>query len=271
MISEHLRPIGLLLALPLVLGCVSSKDIDAVNAQLADIQRQILQLRMQASSKEEVAGMERNITTEMGDLLKSEADMQVQLQNLSQQIEQLQANLEDNTYRQTQLSQQLAAIQQQLQAGRSELPAGEVGESEAAEGNDAADAPTVVATDPKALYDTAYSDYLRGNYELAILGFQEYLERFPQTSLTDNAHYWIGESYYGQGDYERSIQEFNVILDRFSQSDKAPAAQLKKAYANLQAGHREGAIVQLQALVRDHPATAEADLARERLSEMGVD
>lgn len=84
-------------------GCVTSQDIEGLNQQLADVQRQMLQLQMQSSSKKEVAGLEQTVSQRMDRLLKSEADMQADLQELSQQIEQLQAQLEDTNYRLSEL------------------------------------------------------------------------------------------------------------------------------------------------------------------------
>ena len=49
------------------------------------------------------------------------------------------------------------------------------------------------ATTPDELYRSAYEDYMRGNYDLAADGFGEYLRRWPDTELSDNALYWIGE------------------------------------------------------------------------------
>ena len=41
--------------------------------------------------------------------------------------------------------------------------------------------------DPEALYNTAYTDYAKGNYALAISGFEEYQESFPDRANADNA------------------------------------------------------------------------------------
>ena len=74
---------------------------------------------------------------------------------------------------------------------------------------------------------------MRGNYDLAVLGFRQYLESFPDTELADNASYWIGESYYSQGKYQQAIREFDGILRRYPRSDKLASGLLKKGYAYL--------------------------------------
>lgn len=257
-------------------GCVTSQDIEGLNQQLADVQRQMLQLQMQTSSKEEVAGLEQTVSQRMDRLLKSEADMQLDLQELSTQIEQLQAQLEDTNYRLSDLSQQIAATRQRPQApstagAEDDLSASSDGQEAA--GGEAYEATTAgpATADPRTLYQTAYNDYLRGNYELAILGFRQYLQSFPDTDLSDNAVYWIGECFYSQGEHARAIQEYDAVLSRYPRSDKTAAALLKKGYSYLEAGQREAGVAELQDVLGRFPGSNEARLAAQRLQDVGVD
>jgi tol-pal system protein YbgF len=253
-------------------GCVSSTDIEGLSNQISDVQRQVLQLQMQSSSKEEVASLEQSLDSRMSQVIQSEADMQVRLNELSGQIEELQAKLEDTNYRLAQLSQQIASTNQELRAFRTQAelltpraPA-EGGENG---GNPPRRAPGPL--DPEALYQQAYDDYLRGNYDLAVASFEEYLENFPNTELADNATYWIGESYYRQEKFRQAIDQFERVLRRYPRSEKAPGAVLKKGYAYLELGERSQGIVQLQYVIREHPGSDEANIARDRLRALGVD
>jgi tol-pal system protein YbgF len=266
--SLRLTALGLaaLVAGPLG-GCVSTSDIEALQSQIGDVQRQLLQMQRQAPSKEEVSNLEAQVGRQMESLLKSEADMQVKLQELSGQIDQLQANLEDTNYRLAQLSQQIAATNQELKTFRP-APAPPVGEG--GEGQPGPTRPPLV-TNPEELYQSAYNDYLRGSYDIAIREFQTYLESFPGTDLADNAVYWIGECYYRQGQYRQAVSQFDEVLNRYPRSDKAASAVLKKGYAHLQLGERSQGVVQLQHVIREYPQTDEANLARQRLRELGVE
>jgi tol-pal system protein YbgF len=191
-------------------------------------------------------------------LLKSEADVQIGLRNLSEQIDQLQANLSETTFRLNDLSQQIAATNQELRALRSSL--GAVGSAAPA----APAAPTA-SDDPQLLYDAARNDYVRGNYELAILGFRQYLEAFPDSELADNARYWIGECNFSQGSYQQAIREFDIILNQYPRSDKLASALLKKGYAFLQLGRVQEARIYLNNVVNSYPGSDEAALAQQRL------
>lgn len=258
-------------------GCVSTKDIEGLQSQLSDIQRQMLQLQKQAQqapSKQEVADLGSNVGQQMQSLLRTEADMQVKLRDLSGQIEALQAKLEDTNYRLSQLSQQIAATNQDLKTYRNQPPAA----APAPDGGAAVPPPQPPpagggggGSDPKSLYDAAYNDYLKGSYDISMREFQEYLTSFPNTDLSDNATYWIGESYYRQRRFRQAIEQFDAVLSRYPKSDKVPSALLKKGYSHLELGERSQGVVQLQHVIRQYPTSDEANLARQRLREIGVD
>lgn len=281
----RLAPAPLLAAALAAAGCVSTQDIEGINAQLSEIQRQVLQAQRQAPSKEDVENLDAQVGRQMTSLLKTEADMQVKLQDLSRQIDELQAKLEDTNYRLAQLSQQIAATNQELKSFRPAplppdatggLPPGDAGAPPA--NGTAPPAPPAPSrppagggSDPKALYDASYNDYLKGNHDLAIRGFQQYLEEFPGTDLADNATYWIGESYYRQRRYRQAIQQYDEVLARYGRSDKTASALLKKGYSHLELGERTQGIGELQKVLRSYPTSDEANLARQRLREIGVD
>jgi tol-pal system protein YbgF len=275
-----LRLTGCLAAVIAAAGCVTPQDIEGLQSQLSDIQRQVLQIQKQSPSKEEVSSQVTSLGTSVGrqmeSLLKTEADMQVKLQGLSSQIDELQAKLEDTNYRLAQLSQQIATTNQELKSFRSTAPptTGPAGTPDGTQpqapptGNPGGNGPSA---DPQALYNGAYNDYLKGNYDLAMREFQEYLDNFPGTDLADNATYWIGECYYRQRRFRQAVDQFDAVLAKFPRSDKVAAATLKKGYAHLELGERPQGVVQLRQVIRQYPNSDEANLARQRLREIGVD
>ena len=277
---------GVLLAAVVgAVGCVSADDIEGLHRQMNDIETQIQALERKSSSKEEVARLNSSVSEQTQQLLKSNADTGVKLGELSTAIEQLQAKLEDTNRRLSQLSQQIAETQGDLlrmRGGTSALPPGtppgspstnpaspRIGEPSTNPGR--TDAVARPAAGPSELYDTAYADYTKGRYALAIQGFQEYLQAYPSTDLSDNAQYWIGESHYAQKKYAEAIADFDRLLKEWPKSDKAPAALLKKGYALLELGQKAEAVVQLQYVIHEHPASEEARLARARLKTIGVE
>jgi tol-pal system protein YbgF len=125
-------------------------------------------------------------------------------------------------------------------------------------------------TDPIQLFSAAYTEYLKGNYELAMDQFRQYTERFPNLETTDNAQYWIGECLYSLGRYEDAIAQFETLLRTYPRSDKALAARLKKALALLELNRREEAIGELRLVASESTPSSEVLAARERLQQLGV-
>jgi tol-pal system protein YbgF len=129
--------------------------------------------------------------------------------------------------------------------------------------------PNGSAPSPSSLYSSAYADFSKGNYPLAIQGFEEYAGKYPDTELADNAMYWIGECYFSQGSYKSAVDAFDAMLEKYPQSDKAAAANLKKALAFVQMNQIGQGIEQLRFVTATYPGTDEARIAGDRLSALG--
>jgi len=262
-------------ALPLLTGCVSSSDIDGLHRQMNDIERQIQALERKSSSKEEVSRLNTNVSQQTEQLLKSNADTGIKLGELTAKMEQLESKLEDTNRRLAQLSQQIAENQGDLARLRS-APPGSVAPQVPTPAQSGVDATVVRASpgahpSPTELYDTAYADYTKGRYPLAIQGFQEYLVAYPNTDLSDNAQYWIAESLYAQKKFKEAIAAFDKLLKQWPQSDKAAAGLLKKGYALIELGQKAEGVVQLQYVMHEFPTAEESRLARARLRSMGIE
>jgi len=269
-----------LAALAPAAACVSSSDIDGLHRQMNDIEKEIQTLERRSSSKEEVSKLNTNVSSQTDQLLKSNADASVRLNELATKMERLEAKLEDTNRRLSQLSQQIAETQgilARLGAAGGAAPAspGPGGSGPAGGPADTAvvraPAPSAGHPSPADLYDTAYGDYTKGRYPLAISGFQEYIAAYPNTDLSDNAQYWIGESYYAQKKWPDAIAAFDKLGKQWPKSDKAAAGLLKKAYSLAEMGSKAEAVVQLQYVMHEFPTSEESRLAKAKLKTMGVE
>jgi tol-pal system protein YbgF len=120
---------------------------------------------------------------------------------------------------------------------------------------------------PDQLFAAAYGDYSRGNYDLAISEFRQYVETYPTSEMADNAQYWIGEALVAKRQYNEAIAEFDKVSTLFPKGDKVPAARFKKALALSEQGQAEAARAEFQALIKLYPRSNEAALARQQLGE----
>ena len=123
---------------------------------------------------------------------------------------------------------------------------------------------------PEALYNSAYGDYLKGNYDLARDGFQEYINNYPETELSDNALYWIGETYYGLRNFAEAVDAFDRVIQVYPKGDKVPAAILKKGFSYLELENRQAGVKELRWVIQKHASSEEAKIAANRLKTLGV-
>ena len=128
--------------------------------------------------------------------------------------------------------------------------------------------PRELSLSPQEVYNMAYSDYLKGNFELAIEGFKTYTEHFPESPLADNAQYWIGECYFSQEKYAESIREFDELILKFPDSDKTASSYLKKGISLTKLGKKEEAIATYKLLISKFPLSEETKIAQEKIKEL---
>jgi tol-pal system protein YbgF len=258
-------------------ACVSSGDIEGLHRHINDVEKQVQAVERKSSSKEEVAKVNASVSQQTTQLLKSNADMGVKLNELTTKMEQLEAKLEDTNRRLSQLSQQIAETQGELARMRPGPAAGPASGPSGSPHPLTADTaivrpgPGSGQPSPSDLYDTAYADYTKGRYALAVQGFQDYLKAYPNTDLSDDAQYWIGESRYAQKNFREAAADFDKLLKDWPKSNKAAAALLKKAYALYELNQKAESVVQLQYVIHEYPTSEEARQAKSRLKSMGID
>ncbi len=85
------------------------------------------------------------------------------------------------------------------------------------------------ATGMGEVYRSAYETYQKGDIEGARRKFEAFLKQYPNTELSDNAQFWIGETYYAKKDYEKAILEYEKVIAKYPEGDKVSAAMLKQA------------------------------------------
>ncbi len=117
------------------------------------------------------------------------------------------------------------------------------------------------------LYNQSYLDFTRGEYDLAIQGFRNYLAKYPNTELSDNAQYWIGECYAAKEEYEAAIEELKGVERNYPEGNKVPAALYKIALIELKLGRKREGEDYLRRLIKSFPNSLEAEKAREKLKE----
>jgi len=215
-------------------GCSIKRQWIQQTTQIDSLQKRVAKLDSMQRNQEEI-------------LWGLKADFGYRLEQINEKIERLDAKIEDNQYRVGRISQKLG-----LRTTQSAEPA-------------VTNESSQIVTDLAALYNTAYLDFTRSNFDLAIQGFQEYLKLFPDTELSDNAQYWIGEAYFTKKEWQMALIEFEKVERNFPSGNKLPAALYKIGLCYLNMKIRNKAKEYFNRLVKDFPNSPEANLAKERL------
>jgi tol-pal system protein YbgF len=286
--------VGALLFTSALAGCVSGTDIEGLHKHIGDIEKQVDVLSKQTSSKEEVDKLNQNLTKQVSTILRSNADMGTRFDELTRELQTLAGKLEDANRRLAQLSQQIAEAQTRMDVaspGPASIAPGppSVGPARASGGSgvQAAGVPVPVpvtaapvTSAPKAaggrsgpadIYNQALGDYQRGQFDLARQGFDEYVESYPKTDLSDDALFWAAECWSAQKKPKEAIGALEKLLKAYPQSDKAASAHLRKGLAHLELGEKAQSIVELQFVVHEYPSSDEAKSAKQRLRALGSD
>jgi len=115
------------------------------------------------------------------------------------------------------------------------------------------------------LYKDAYETFQKGDLEGARRKFEAFLKQYPNTELSDNAQFWIGETYYLKKDFEKAILEYEKTIAKYPEGDKIPAAIFKQALSFLELGDKANAKNLLKRVVERYPQSDQAEMAKKKL------
>ena len=261
-----------LLVIVVILGLAAparaaNKDMERLYIQIAALQTQIADLqRTSEESLKEIRRLNESLAEQLATSRKGDSDRRTQDENT-------QAALRELGERLGQLNERLeglrlaAAPSAMVPSANPALPSGP-GTPPSVNAPPTATAtvpPAGSAPPPRELYSQAYADYARGNFDLAIQEYQEYLRNYPSTDFSDNAQYWIGECLYSKQKFPEAIEAWDELLRAFPSSDKLPDARLKRGMALERLGRRREALAEFRTVAERFPNTEAARKARERL------
>jgi TolA-binding protein len=201
---------------------------------------------------------------------KALADQKLIIDNLSNDVRVIREKLDDNNVRVGSLTQEVEALRQALQqASRpptTTMP--EAGAPDAAAGGAApppAGAAPTIAASPQKMYDAANSDYMAGQYDLSIIGFQEFIKQFPRSELADDAQVSICGAYLNDHKDQQAVDACDTVIRTYPNTNSIPVAYYRKGLALANLKNATAAREAWEALIKTFPDSNEAGLARQGL------
>jgi tol-pal system protein YbgF len=241
----------------------NQEDITIIKQQVGELLSSIGQLQTQQASLRED---QKKLPAQYQVLLEKLDSISVQLSRFSEELMEIKES-------------SLPILRQDIQTDKSggekegtqepppeKKPEGELEAGEESEESQKSSLPPNLS--PQEIYNMAYADYLKGNFQLAIDGFKIYVDNFAQSPFADNALYWIGECHFSQEEYEEAIDRFNELILTYPLGDKIPAAYLKKGISLMNLERNEEALAVFKLLVSKYPLEEETKIAQEKIKEL---
>jgi len=119
--------------------------------------------------------------------------------------------------------------------------------------------------DVKDHYTAAYLALKSGRYEEAIEKFRDLLKTHPKNNYSDQAYYWLGESYLAQNNVPRAVGNLEWMVANYPDSTKHAAAMLRLGMAYQMQERPSEARDILSRLIDTHAESAAAQEARKLL------
>lgn len=288
-----------LLLLLLLSACASNTDFDRLRSEMDDLRRQSSAARTEVDIlKEKTAGAVKEDSFLA--VRESQAETTSRIRDLTGSLQELRGRFDENRYfvektmkeaaaERDILRAQISSLESQLKTLKEKLTGFEEAAKHKEETGDQqatsmhTDVPEIT-TEPAAVsespekedlkdertssYDAAYQAFKDKKYKEAREKFEAFIKAYPKNDLTDNAQFWIAETYYGEKYYEDAILSYEALLKKYPDSKKTSSALLKQAFAFIEINDAKTGKIILNKLIEKYPASREAELARKKLAEL---
>lgn len=262
-----LKPLGLRL-LPAIFVLIVTGAC-GVQSDLTNLKNDTTHLRAQMQVMREEIALQEDIDSLRVHIVRLEALVRYQTDELlsmradmGQRVGALESRLQTLTTRITESDRQFSALVRRLESLQVQLSVPARPDTSGAQ---------TASFDPGELYDLALRDYQRGDYDVAVRQFTQYIEYFPDSDLADDAQFYIGDSYYTQSLYTPALDAYENLLDTYPDGSKVPATLLKIAFIKVARNEPSEARSYLERVIGEFPDAEEAQLARMRLDLMPED
>lgn len=116
---------------------------------------------------------------------------------------------------------------------------------------------------PEQVFAQALSDKDKGNADLALVEFGDYIKCWPNEEKAAEAQFYLGETLYSlKKDYEAAVTAYDTVIEKYPDHKKAPDAMYMKGRALMMSDQRVKAKQVLTELIKVYPNTEAARRAK---------
>jgi tol-pal system protein YbgF len=260
------------------------------SADLRMLQEQVSRLQL---ANNQLAEQLRATNKRLEDLSDSNvklfANQKVALDQALGNLATLREKMQDSDVRVSQLTQEMTAIREGIRTLAAQIstlvgllqPPGAAGASPAPDATAAGAAPAAPASASNALgpalqpsagviYTRAFGDYMSNRFDLAIEGFREVIQKYPDAPDAAQAQFQIGEAYFAQGKCREAIPEYQKLITTYKTSERLPEAYYAQGMCYLDLNQRTQAQRMFETVIKQFPNATQALMATQKLNAMGV-
>jgi len=288
-----------LLLLFLLSACASNTDMYRLRSEIDDLRKQTSAARAEVDNLKEQAS--RAVKEDAFSAVReSQSDTTSQIRDLSGSVQELRGRFDENRFFVEKslkeaaadrdiLRAEISSIEGRLKAIKEKLALPQTDTTPKEEGTGAQQSPSVQTETPETTaepaaaetqekkgprdekttaYDAAYQAFKDKKYKEAREKFDVFIKDYPKSDLSDNAQFWIAETYFAEKDYEDAILSYETLLKKYPDSKKTGNALLKQAFAFIEINDSKTGKIILNKLIEKFPDSREAELAKKRLAEL---
>lgn len=244
----------LVLGLCFIASSASARKINDLENELI-----VLKTRMDALEereekyRKEVLEVKKETADQVMQVRKDQADLRVEIDAMKQKLTQMEELIKQLSYQMSELEQKLQAQEQAQLAGQTTAePTSETKES----GQGA------------SLYNQALDNFNKKKYDVARAQFEAFLKANPKDPYSDNAQFWIGETYFQEKNYKYAITEYLKVQENYPNGNKVPAALYKIGLCFEMLGKKTEAQAMYKQLIANYPNSEEAQKAKAQLEKL---
>jgi tol-pal system protein YbgF len=200
---------------------------------------------------------------------KAMADQTLGVNNIGDNVRALLEKTNETNVRISTVSQEIDALRQAISsqpAGQTTPPAGT---DPSAPATAPPSTPPPVGVSAQRMYEASYSDYTSGRYDLAIQGFEGFIQAFPRLPNAADAQFNIGMSYWNQAKWAEARDAFQKTITDYPQStERVPEAYYKLGQTFERLNQIDNAKRAYDTVSQKFPGTFSASQAKQALDRL---
>lgn len=267
-------------------GCATPEDVNRTQYDINLLNAEVKDIKEKISSPLQKEELDRNLQEIQGtqeSTAKTVSDLLIQFQSLSAEFRILTGRFEESRYYSEKNYAEMKAEKEKLAAQLKDMelaiddlkkrvaPAEKIEETKDVQGSEKKETgmpegkKEVQKADVKDAYMAGYQVFKEGKTAEAREKLTSLLKDYPGNEYSDNARFWIAESYYKDKQYEDAILAYEELLKKNPKSDKAPGALWKQGLSFYALKDDKTGRIILEKLIDQFPKSEQALLAKKKI------